>query len=79
MLYVLGQSEEGETMSAGTQAVRPNVVFGDGFLSVDGVKIPLPKRPAGEVVGTVYDVLSLVGVVASIALVIAQLIRMIRV
>jgi len=66
-------------MSAGAQVVRPSVVFGDGFISVDGAKIPLPKRPPGEIAGTVYDVLSLVGVVASIALVIAQLIRMVRV
>ena len=61
-------------MSAGAQQARPNVVFGDGYVSVDGVKIPLPKRPDGDVAGAVYDVLSLVGVVASIALVIAQLI-----
>lgn len=65
-------------MSAGAQRVRPNVVFGEGYVSVDGVKIPLPKRPDGEVAGTVYDVLSLLGVVASIALIIAQLISTLK-
>ena len=52
----------------------PRVVFGDGYVEVDGIKIPLPKRPESKDLGFVYDVLGLIGMVAAVALTVAQLI-----
>lgn len=67
---------EAQTGDAGK---RHSVVFADGVLTVDGVKIPMPARPKNEVAGTAYDVLSLFGVGLSVALLVAQVILRFRV
>jgi hypothetical protein len=38
------------------------------------MRIPLPGRPKHEVAATVYDVLTVVGVTLSVALIVAQLV-----
>jgi len=50
----------------------PGILFTDGALIIDGVRIPLPARPQHPVASLVYDVLSLIGVAMSVVAVIAQ-------
>jgi hypothetical protein len=52
---------------------RNDVVFTDGVLTINGTRINMPGRPQNQVVAVVYDVLSLIGVLGSVVLVVAQL------
>ena len=56
------------------ESTKRDVCFTDGILTVNGVKISMPPRPVNEKAAIAYEILSLIGVFASVALVVSQLI-----
>ena len=71
-----GLPEKENIMADGMHArgKGPDVVFMDGYMLVNGVKVSMPPRPKNEIVSVLYDIFSLVGVLASVALVVTQLV-----
>lgn len=56
-----------------TAPQRPQILMADGVMDVNGFKIQMPPRPPeGTSLQVAYDILSLVGVAASVALVVSQ-------